>query len=97
MLDKIVIDTDSIQSFSNNIKIKSKEIMDILLDIEKDFVDIEGKYNSKSGKLYREKITDYINYAKNKVTSDNESLTSKINTIVKIYEDTGKEIEKMVS
>ena len=97
MKPKIIIDTESIQKFSNDIKAKSEEIMDIFSDIEKDFIDIEEKFNSKAGKIYREKMNNYITFVKNKVTNDNESLTTKINAIVKVYDETGNEIEKMVS
>ena len=97
MNNKIIIDTESIKKFSTDIKNKSEEIIDIFLEIEKDFADIELKFNSNAGKVYREKITNYITFVKKKVTDENESITNKINAIAKVYEDTGKEIEKMVS
>jgi len=97
MNNKIIIDTESIRKFNNDIKNKSEEIINIFLEIEKDFADIELKFNSNAGKLYREKITNYISYVEKKVTDENESLTNKINAIIKVYEDTGKEIEKMVN
>jgi len=96
MESKVVIDTNSIQEFNNNIKTKSNEILDLFIDIEKDLDTIDEKFNSRAGQLYKEKIINYMHEIKKKVDDQNKTLTTKINAIIKVYEDTGKDIEKMV-
>ncbi|MBP5684136.1 MAG: hypothetical protein J6X02_02640, partial [Bacilli bacterium] len=69
----------------------------LFIDIQKDLDTIDQKFNSKAGKLYKEKIIEYMESVKKKVTDQNEDLTNKITAIIDIYEETGKDIEKMVS
>ena len=94
MESKVIIDTGSIQNFNNKVKTKGN---DLFIDIQKDLDTIDQKFNSKAGKLYKEKIIEYMESVKKKVTDQNEDLTNKITAIIDIYEETGKDIEKMVS
>ena len=97
MEDEIIIDTESIETFRSNAVNKSEEILSIFDDLIKDFQTIDEKFDSQAGKKFKDKILLYLEQTKENISQSNDALSGNLTRINQIYEETNKEIEKMVS
>ena len=97
MEDEIIIDTESIEAFRSNAVSKSEEILSIFDDLIKDFQTIDEKFDSKAGKMFKDKILLYLEQTKESISQSNNALSGNLTRINQIYEETNKEIEKLVN
>lgn len=92
----IEIETKSIEEFGQNITVEGNNFLEILNKILKEVEVMEEGFDTRTGKLLKEKLLETIENDKKIINNKYISYTKRINDIVNIYEEVNKEIKQSI-
>ncbi len=97
MSDRINVNTDEINEFAEDIKIKFNQISLILDQMINESENVTPFFNTRSGKLLNTKLLEFLNQKKIAINNMNSNLLANVFKANEMYENSFELLNRMVS
>lgn len=96
-MKEIVIDSNSIKTFANAIKVEEEKLIDIITNIRRDSSDLNTILNSEAGVLFQNSIDEVLTREEAVIKNNIDEFSSTLIKISNIYNEVNDKVEKSVN
>ncbi len=96
-MKEIVIDSNSIKTFANAIKVEEEKLIDIITNIRRDSSDLNTILSSEAGVLFQNSIDEVLTREEAVIKNNIDEFSSTLIKISNIYNEVNDKVEKSVN
>lgn len=96
-MKEIVIDSNSIKTFANAIKVEEEKLIDIITNIRRDSSDLNTILSSEAGVLFQNSVDEVLTREEAVIKNNIDEFSSTLTKISNIYNEVNDKVEKSVN